>query len=214
MATNKNITMRQFNGSDYDTLYPRTTPSQVSGLYDSVYTKDQVNSLFNQCVLLDGSRAMTGNLNMDNHYIPNVLTGSSGGDAARKDYVDNLIASCAKIQTGSYVGTGTCGPSNPVTLTFSFNPQLLFISRGFILPTGGEYSSGSATAYGVKAFMIWIKETASIQLLKNYSEFNLYFNLQDTTLSWYNSETGEYYSSGAYDQYNASGQTYYYHCFG
>lgn len=42
MATNKNITMRQYNGTDYDTLYPKTTASQVEGLEDissvKVYT--------------------------------------------------------------------------------------------------------------------------------------------------------------------------------
>jgi hypothetical protein len=34
MATNKNITMKQFNGVDYDTLYPKTIASQVEGLVD------------------------------------------------------------------------------------------------------------------------------------------------------------------------------------
>ena len=33
MATNKNITMKQFNGTDYDTLYPKTIASQVDGLF-------------------------------------------------------------------------------------------------------------------------------------------------------------------------------------
>ena len=32
MATEKNITMKQFNGTDYDTLYPKTIASQVDGL--------------------------------------------------------------------------------------------------------------------------------------------------------------------------------------
>ena len=32
MATNKNITMKQFNGTDYDTLYPKTIVSQVDGI--------------------------------------------------------------------------------------------------------------------------------------------------------------------------------------
>ena len=31
MATNKNITMKQFNGTDYDTLYPKTTGAQITG---------------------------------------------------------------------------------------------------------------------------------------------------------------------------------------
>lgn len=34
MSTNKNITMHQYNGTDYDTLYPKTTASQVIGLED------------------------------------------------------------------------------------------------------------------------------------------------------------------------------------
>ena len=33
MATNKNITMKQFNGRDYDTLYPKTKVEQVEGAY-------------------------------------------------------------------------------------------------------------------------------------------------------------------------------------
>lgn len=32
MATTKNITMKQFNGTDYDTLYPKTVYNQVSGV--------------------------------------------------------------------------------------------------------------------------------------------------------------------------------------
>lgn len=34
MATTKNITMKQFNGTDYDTLYPKTIASQVDGVYN------------------------------------------------------------------------------------------------------------------------------------------------------------------------------------
>ena len=33
MATEKNITMKQFNGTDYDTLYPKTKVEQVEGAY-------------------------------------------------------------------------------------------------------------------------------------------------------------------------------------
>ena len=34
MATTKNITMKQYNGTDYDTLYPKTIASQVDGVYN------------------------------------------------------------------------------------------------------------------------------------------------------------------------------------
>lgn len=44
MATNKNITVKQFNGVDYDTLYPKTSLTQVEGLSASLaeyYSKNQ-----------------------------------------------------------------------------------------------------------------------------------------------------------------------------
>ncbi len=40
MAVEKDITMKQFNGTDFDTLYPKTLGSQV----DDAYTKEQVLS--------------------------------------------------------------------------------------------------------------------------------------------------------------------------
>lgn len=40
MASEKNITMRQYNGADYDTLYPKTKVEQVEG----AYTQQQILS--------------------------------------------------------------------------------------------------------------------------------------------------------------------------
>ena len=37
MATTKNITMKHFNGTDYDTLYPKTVYNQVSGVAPAGY---------------------------------------------------------------------------------------------------------------------------------------------------------------------------------
>ena len=84
MATEKNITMKQFNGTDYDTLYPKTIASQIPDVYS-------------------------------------------------KSYIDNILKDNAKIQTGSYVGTGTHGSDNPCTLTFDKMPVLVAIDTGSIL---------------------------------------------------------------------------------
>ena len=51
MATNKNITMKQFNGTDYDTLYPKTIASQIP----DVYSKSYIDS-----ILKDKVRIQTG----------------------------------------------------------------------------------------------------------------------------------------------------------
>ena len=76
MATNKNITMKQFNGTDYDTLYPKTIASQIPDVYS-------------------------------------------------KSYIDSILKDNARIQAGSYVGTGTYGVDNPCTLTFDFSPKVI-----------------------------------------------------------------------------------------
>lgn len=49
MASVKKITMREYNGTDYDTLYPKTIASQVDG----VYNKTEVDTLLaNRITLL------------------------------------------------------------------------------------------------------------------------------------------------------------------
>ena len=44
MASEKNITMRQYNGVDYDTLYPKTKVEQVEGLSANYYNKSEILS--------------------------------------------------------------------------------------------------------------------------------------------------------------------------
>lgn len=47
MATERNITMKQFNGIDYDTLYPKTIASQVDGVYNKEETiSDTTKALY------------------------------------------------------------------------------------------------------------------------------------------------------------------------
>lgn len=53
MATNKNITMKQFNGADYDTLYPKTIASQI----DDVYSKSETLSNSTQSIMGLGNDA-------------------------------------------------------------------------------------------------------------------------------------------------------------
>ena len=41
-----------------------------------------------------------------------------------------VLGEGVKVQTGSYIGTGTYGPSNPSSLTFEFSPKILLLSGG------------------------------------------------------------------------------------
>lgn len=46
MATEKNITMKEFNGTDYDILYPKTKLSQIDGFYDTIAKIAPVGSIY------------------------------------------------------------------------------------------------------------------------------------------------------------------------
>lgn len=53
MATTKNITMKQFNGTDYDTLYPKTVYNQVSGVAPAGYgLGEYAPTLISNCNIL------------------------------------------------------------------------------------------------------------------------------------------------------------------
>lgn len=91
MATNKNITMKQFNGVDYDTLYPKTIASQI----DDVYSKSETSNLF----LPKAGGSMGGILDMNGNKITNLPSPSTPSEPATKEYVDNSLAGYSKIVT-------------------------------------------------------------------------------------------------------------------
>ena len=128
MATNRNIQMNYYNGTDYDVLYPQSTIAQISNLQNTL------NSKLN----LSGG-TMTGNLTLNGDP-------SSGLQAVTKQYVDNNITS--KIDgvielLASYVLSGTNSG-----LTFSLdadvftkcqNSNMLYIYGYF----GGSSTTGN-----------------------------------------------------------------------
>ena len=60
--------------------------------------------------------------------------------------IQSLGSGFAKIQTGSYVGTGTYGASNPCSLTFDFAPKWL-IFCGISLFESDSTSDFSSARY-------------------------------------------------------------------
>ena len=104
MATTKNITMKQFNGKDYDTLYPKTKVEQVKG----AYTQQQI--------LSNATKTLYGL-----------------GSSAVPDDVFSWIFSwtaqeAPKIETGSYVGTGRYGDKNKNEILFDRMPVIVIVS--------------------------------------------------------------------------------------
>ena len=86
---------------------------------------------------------------------------TSALQAVTKRYVDNNFA---KIQTGSYTGTGTSGQSNPCSLTFNFVPKFVFLYMAYS-KTGWSSSELSFTRYVVQPWMLSMDD-----LMTNYAD--------------------------------------------
>lgn len=237
MATTKNITMKQFNGTDYDTLYPKTKVEQVENL-----TPSSIGAVSKT------GDTMTGNLVVPNLEVaPDMSAGYIYGETNSlnirggnpntgpmhylgiKDsgvYVDNnlvchegnlLSMGIAKIATGSYVGTGTFGVNNPCSLTFPFSPKILiFFERHRLSYSSGPFdmlapSLSTIGNYGVPR--IWLANTnhqITYSLRVDYEDYGTYVQVTwGTTTQWY--VVGQLSSNRtptAYEQLNESGLTY------
>ena len=92
-----------------------------SGSYDTLYPATTVNQL------------------------SGVLPESKGGTGVTSLSAMLTAAGGARIQTGSYRGTGTSGPSNPCSLTFDFVPMALILigkaelNQPYVLISGLTY---------------------------------------------------------------------------
>ena len=97
-----------------------------------------------------------------------------------------------QIATGSYVGTGTWGQSNPNTLTFDFKPSLVIIAP-------------SSTAYAAQTPGIYIWGNALMSTVDGGDSVNNIVNVDGNTMTWYAKR--DFNGSGG--QLNAK-MTYYY----
>lgn len=104
--------------------------------------------------------------------------------------LDEVTAFPCQVYTGSYVGTGTYGQSNPTTLTFPFEPKMVFIIGGSesSMPMINPYTS----YYGYNGTNYLYGQTS----------------WDEMSVSWYTQGTS------AQAQFNNSGTTYYYAAIG
>ena len=106
------------------------------------------------------------------------------------------LSSYAKIATGSYVGTGTYGSSNPNTLTFEFEPKFLVVQTDTISFPGG---------------LIWVNGISEIGSIftdtSTSASLDISINKSGKSITWYSSD-------GSEDQMNSSSQNYYYFAIG
>ena len=192
-----NIQMSYYNGSSYTNLYPKTTVSNLTDLSGSTN------------ILSSSTKTTLG------------LASTAVPDNAFSTLA-SMVNSRAKIATGSYVGTGTYGASNPCSLTFDFSPNLiLFFPKVVISVGGGSVSYNGFTGYDGYMSSYYFLLTSI--LTTDYAQTGLpYGGGRDSNsdksyakkesngrkVYWYSTD-GEY---GAHAQLNAK-RTYYYVCF-
>lgn len=110
---------------------------------------------------------------------------------------DNAVGA-PKIETGSYVGTGTYGQSNPNRIVTGFPVKLLFIAKKDVgLAARDAYWSSS---------VIWVGGTDGAKIAR--SDNLCKFISNETGVSWYGALNGPEF------QLNVSGATYFYLAFG
>ena len=88
----------------------------------------------------------------------------------------------AKIQTGSYVGTGTYGESNPCSLTFDFVPSVIMVSGR------GHYEESQNTIVAVN------KSPLSTIITVQYP-FSVNVNFNGNQVSWYTTANNPAYQA-------------------
>ena len=198
MASNKNITMKQFNGTDYDTLYPKTVAAQIDDVYSKseVYSKAETYSqsqLYTQAqTLTDATKTLYG---LNSSAVPNDVF----------NVIKSTFDSSVKIATGTYVGTGKSGSSYPCSLTFSFAPKLVMIYQtGYI-----GIVSGSSASKEVSYYVILPNLTTSFRIISyinsDYREMNNTVTFSGNTISWYSEANNDVYAP---NQLNRSGTRY------
>jgi hypothetical protein len=86
-----------------------------------------------------------------------------------------------QISTGSYIGTGTYGSSNPITLTFNFEPKLLIV-----YPTNQGLLPHSNYGVWEKGCFLWgSKQTRTAIYSSGTQSLFVTFTVNGNTISWY-----------------------------
>lgn len=172
MATNYNITMKRYNGTDYDVLYPRTLPSQIDG---GVYTKDEATGLF----LSKTGGQMSGLLDMNGNKISNLAAPTAANDAATKDYVDNnsyiqtktLVKSLSQSEIASLATKDTVIELFPINQYI--NDEYKFVETkvsNLKINASGLTTSRFAYVY-IGAAYFWMSNSAQVNISGEQSFF-------------------------------------------
>lgn len=140
-----------------------------------------------------------------------VEKGGTGADNAADALVNLGIGTTARIEQGSYVGTGTYGANSPNSLTFSFEPKFIYISGSSNLVDGLQAIIGSNEIKFVSGNSL-ARYSTMAGTTGNFSPcfVSIPVSWNENSVSWYYAGTGGQMDSSTESQMNMSGVTYHY----
>lgn len=161
-------------------LYPQTQGSLVNSLNNLTVDTNLQN--------------ITNNISTINN---DIITINSDIDTINNNINDlqALIDTKAKIQFGSYQGTGSYGSRSPNSLVFNFNPKIVIIQ---------DSSQDNFICIGI---LIYNSETIySVLARGSYNSTELYITWNNNQVSWYTQAGGignpEYQMNTSNHKYN------------
>lgn len=122
-----------------------------------------------------------------------------------------ILQNPAGIVTGSYVGTGTKGDSNPTSITLPLPPKLVIVECDYTIKGSGTYPEtyiGIMVA-GAQTAMVLRTSNGNSSVMNQVYGYSLNLEFDGSTVKWDIANT----SSSADAQLNTSGKTYTYIAF-
>ena len=111
MATTKNIQMQVFNGTDYDTLYPKVNLANSIGVAPSA-TKLETAKTIRTNLASTSAASFDGTTNITPG-VTGILPVANGGTGVNSlDTLKNNLGVFNELEAGSYVGIGKTSDTN------------------------------------------------------------------------------------------------------
>lgn len=105
--------------------------------------------------------------------------------------ITSALSGFARIETGSYVGTGKYGQANPNTLTFGFKPKMVFMTDG---------ANSFDDRYTL--FFPWLESITALNINRpNQNKYALRTTISGNTIIWFNGTSADFQWNTANHKY-------------
>ena len=198
----KSIEINYLGDSGYEVLYPNTMLNSVLDWQENLYSKDEILDSATKALYGLGTDAVPDDVleKLSNavFIVNNSFQNSVGGNIT---IPSAQLDQKTQIKTGSYVGTGTYGRGNKTSLSFSFQPKIVFVFCE-------NYYKRDNTYYDYPAIFIFGIDYAATSNTGNGGCNQVVVSWSGNNVSWYSEDTGDIRAPAR--QLNMTGQVYRY----